>query len=450
MVLKAASRWAMAQKPLFESESAPQLKTLSERFSATRLTFLGECLKAAIEKLYPELLHQEQADCPLCQGPVRRKRFEPKEISTLQGRLVLERPYFYCRPCGHGFSPLDQALGLAPGFHQSDVQNVTATLAAKLPYEEAAQSVERLTGVPVGEHFAHQVLTAVGRVATLDRVIPDPDEIERRIQLARGASGETPVLVMAADGAKTPVRPKAGRREKRGAGGYREVRGARLYLLDPDDEILPIASWHQIQTAEAFRADLARIAQRIPQDSVRICLVADGAEWVWKAMAESFPQARQILDFYHAFEHLHVVARAQWGEKSLPGHQWAESMMIRLADAKVTDVLDTLRCMTPRTEDAREEIRKLIGYLEGQSHRLHYFTDLAEGYPIGSGAIESANKFICHARMKRSGAWWVEETGNDMLRVRCALYNGTFDRVFQHYMESQVTHSLSTTGRQDE
>ena len=65
--------------------------------------------------------------------------------------------------------------------------------------------------------------------------------------------------------------------------------------------------------------------------------------------------------------------------------------------------------------------------------RIHYLDDLDEGFPIGSGAMESANKFVCHTRMKRSGAWWVVTSGNAMLRVRCAMYNGTFERVFKKY-----------------
>jgi len=60
------------------------------------------------------------------------------------------------------------------------------------------------------------------------------------------------------------------------------------------------------------------------------------------------------------------------------------------------------------------------------------------GYPIGSGGIESANKFICHTRMKRSGAWWVKETGNEMLGIRCAIYNGTYDNVFEKYKKAQI------------
>jgi len=349
---------------------------------------------------------------------------------------------------------VDEALGIAPEVHQYDVQDAITVAAARVPYEEAADLVQRLTGVSVSAHLGHATLTTVAQTATLELVIPDREEIERRIEQARGPSGQAPVLVVTGDGAKAPVRPKAPRKGKRGEGGYREVRGVRLYLLDTDDEIIPIASWHQIQNAQAFRNDVARIAERVPQDRVRICLLADGAEWVWTALKEAFPSGREILDFFHCFEHLHTVARAQFGEKSLAGHQWAETMMIRLADGAVSTAVRSLQGIKPRDAAAKEEIRKLVGYLDGQAHRLHYIDDLKEGCHIGSGGIESANKFICHVRLKRSGAWWVEETGNDMLRIRCALYNGTYERVFEHYMashgrepvlEAGNTQSASTT-----
>ncbi|NTW88857.1 MAG: hypothetical protein HGB26_06990 [Desulfobulbaceae bacterium] len=225
----------------------------------------------------------------------------------------------------------------------------------------------RLAGVSISAHFGHTTLTTVAQSATLDLVVPDREEMERRIEQARGPSGEPPVLVVTGDGAKAPVRPKAPRKGRRGEGGYKEARGVRLYLLDPDDTIIPIASWHQIQNAEAFRKDVARIAERIPQDKVRICLVADGAEWVWTALKEAFPSGREILDFFHCFEHLHTVARAQFGEKSLEGHQWAETMMIRLADGAVLTALRSLLGMKPRDALAKEEIRKLMGYLDGQA-----------------------------------------------------------------------------------
>lgn len=107
--------------------------------------------------------------------------------------------------------------------------------------------------------------------------------------------------------------------------------------------------------------------------------------------------------------------------------------MSLLSFSEMDDVLTILREIVPRAADVGEKIRKLIGYLEKNRDGVHYETDREDGYPIGSGGIESAHKFICHTRMKRSGAWWVKEYGNNMLRIRCAVVNGTFDRVFNHY-----------------
>ena len=94
--------------------------------------------------------------------------------------------------------------------------------------------------------------------------------------------------------------------------------------------------------------------------------------------------------------------------------------------------------MKPTNEEAAEESRRLIGCLKNNKERIHYRGDRIGGYPIGSGGIESANKFICHTRMKRSGAWWVKETGNEMLRIRCAIYNGTYEKIFNRYKAISV------------
>ena len=106
--------------------------------------------------------------------------------------------------------------------------------------------------------------------------------------------------------------------------------------------------------------------------------------------------------------------------------------MTLLTLSGMDDVVEILRELEPSSEETGEKIRKLIGYLEKNRDRIDYEGDKFEGFPIGSGAIESANKFICHKRMKVSGAWWVKDSGNSMLRIRCAVVNGTYARVFNH------------------
>jgi hypothetical protein len=91
--------------------------------------------------------------------------------------------------------------------------------------------------------------------------------------------------------------------------------------------------------------------------------------------------------------------------------------------------------MKPTDAHAGEEIGKLIRYLQRHEERLDYRFARKAGYPMGSGGIESANKFICHVRLNRSGAWWYVTNANHMLALRCAKYNGTFDRIFARYRQ---------------
>ena len=93
--------------------------------------------------------------------------------------------------------------------------------------------------------------------------------------------------------------------------------------------------------------------------------------------------------------------------------------------------------MQPRNASAQEEIRKLIGYIDTNRKRMGYDDCKAKGLPKGSGGIESANKYVHHARLKRSGAWWLKPNANAMLLIRCAIYNGTFNRVFDRHVGFQ-------------
>ena len=436
MAHKALDRWVDGLAPFFEKVDPPKLTEISEHFMKTRKDLLGACMSSFIEELFGPYLEQEWAQCPRCGKKLHQKRLNKRDLSTFQGEFAIMRPYFYCADCTYGFHPLDEVLGLAPEHHQYDIQKKTTMLAADLPFDRSAFHFGELTGIEVGNHFIHETLNAVGEAATLDLVIPDRKEIERRIDEAMDTSGEPPVLVVASDGAHMPTRPKAARKKKRGKGQYKEAKGFRLYLLGPDERIIHVASWHQIEQFGQFAEDLAQVAQRIPKDKVRIALLGDGAEWLWKAMAQNFPEGCQVLDYYHCSEHVYTVADAQYGA-SLEGHQWAESVLARLSLDMASSVIAGLHRMKPITPLAKEEIEKLIGYLQHHRDRFHYRARKKEGMPIGSGGIESANKFICHTRLKRPGAWWLKENGNTMLRVRCAIYNGTFERVFQHYIEQK-------------
>ena len=426
--------------PFLEKTPNPTLQEMSAHIMATRSILLGGIVQSLTAEVARQYRDETHADCPHCGKRVQRKRFDPKHLSTLNGELDLERGYFYCDSCKTGFHPMDEALELAREVHQYDMQEKFALFAAEMPYERSCELFTQATGLTPGKHFGHDNIRRIGELAALETVIPDKKEIQSRIETAQAGSDKPPVLVVSCDGAHAPTRTKGGR-SKRGKGKWREVKGFRLYLLGEDDRIIHVAGWHQIQDSEQLAKDLEVIAERIPQDKVRIALLGDGADWVWNVMTRSFPEGRKVLDYYHVSEHVSKLARIQYGD-TLAALEWKEATIARLFMDRTGYVIGGLRRMTPSSEDAKEEIRKLIGYLNNHADKLGYQECRDEGIPIGSGGIESANKYISHVRLKLSGAWWVEDHGNAMLRIRCAVYNRTFGAVFKTYVDSKKRGSL--------
>jgi len=161
----------------------------------------------------------------------------------------------------------------------------------------------------VSNHHGHNTLEQVSQIADLETVLPSAEQIQQRITQAKQTPDDKPVLVVALDGAHAPTRPRGKRKGKRGPGKWREVKGVRLYLAPKEGRVIQVASWHQIQDAEAMKADIKAIAARIPQEQVRVALLGDGAAWVWNTLAACFPEGKPVLDYYHCSEHVHKVGQ---------------------------------------------------------------------------------------------------------------------------------------------
>jgi hypothetical protein len=172
----------------------------------------------------------------------------------------------------------------------------------------------------------------------------------------------------------------------------------------------------------------------MPAEQVRLCVVCDGAEWIWKHVQALFPQARQVLDDSHCAQYLHRVATAPYGA-SVQTVEGVEATMTRLSLGQVGVVLRGLRWMQAQSEEAAQAIANGWDYLDEHRGRTHYRQLRRGGYPLGSGSIESSNTFMCHVRRKRSGAWWYEANSNHTLARRCAKYNGALDQVFVRYQQ---------------
>lgn len=149
-----------------------------------------------------------------------------------------------------------------------------------------------------------------------------------------------------------------------------------------------------------------------------LVFIADGASWIWKWVQACYPDAVQILDFYHAYEKLCQWAVLVYKHKPIR-QQWLEEMKQLLIDDQVGKVMIQIQD-TDCKGDALEKKTALLSYFENNRHRMQYKTYRQAGYLIGSGAIESANRAVIQQRMKRSGQRWTIKGGQQVLNLRTA------------------------------
>ena len=414
-----------------------ELEDITGAVFCNKSKLLGQLLAGLIETKYSHLLDQDYCACKQCNKQLKSLGKRSRKIETRVGAFELNRPYFYCRDCQVGFSPLDEVLCLSDSPKQYDIQDTEAFLSSEMPYETAKEAFERITGDELSAHHMHEITNAIGAQAGVLQVCSSKEEIEEKIDKLSQGRYRRPVTMLGIDGAHGPMRPEPSphpRRAKRGKGEWKEIKGFRLYLVDAD-EIIHLMSWHQVCTDQQLAQDLLTIKEAglIPQEKVRLGIIGDGAPWIWNRCKELFPRAREILDYYHCSEHIYEVANDHYGKGARKAQEWTEATLTCICYGKMQDVLTGLQNMEPKTDELVEKIVKLRNYLSDHTNKTRYYAAKRAGYHIGSGAIESANKFISNTRLKRSGAWWYIDNANNMLKIRCAKYNGTYDRIVKDY-----------------
>lgn len=162
--------------------------------------------------------------------------------------------------------------------------------------------------------------------------------------------------------------------------------------------------------------------------------IADGGQWLWNQAQRRFGSAIHILDFWHVCDHVSQCAKAFFGEGSDASRQWALAVRGTLRAGLVTDALSQVEALNPRRSPAKRKAKhELITYLTNNRDRMDYPRYERLGLPIGSGEVEAQCKTLVQARCKQSGMRWSRAGLEPLLRVRCAIKDGSYDRQFGHW-----------------
>jgi len=322
-------------------------------------------------------------------------------------------------PAEAAFSPLDEELELGTEAFDPWLVESIVLLGTVMPFERVPVVMDRLLTIPVGVETARRLTERLART----RVVLEDAEAERvRAMLPMPASGPA-VQQVSLDGAMVPLVGGEWAEVKTLAVGEVEQTTA----ADGSRQIrtTALSYFSRLTDAETFR-DLARgeLYRRGTAAATEVCAVQDGAEWQQRFVDYHRPDAIRILDFPHAVEHLATVGRAVFGAGTAALSEWlgVQAHTFKHGDPdRVFAALRTLDLPAAIDSDASRHQREALGYFEKRRDQITYADFRARGFPIGSGAVESANKLVVEARLKGSGMHWDRASVSPMVFLRVLL-----------------------------
>jgi len=156
-------------------------------------------------------------------------------------------------------------------------------------------------------------------------------------------------------------------------------------------------------------------------------VIGDGAEWIWNIADTHFPGAIQIVDLYHARQHLWDIARRHHPYDPASQQRWMDIHEPKLDEGKIEELADLLRVSTLATPELAEFVRTEIGYFERNNARMRYPDFHNQRLFVGSGVIEAGCRTVIGQRLKQSGMFWTLRGANAIIALRCCHLNGRFE-----------------------
>ena len=388
--------------------------------------WLGRMLTHAVEQI--RQVAEAGVSCS-CGSVPRYKGEQWRSQETLAGKLRYRRGYFYCPGCRRGWYPLDERLGMLSGQFSGGLSEAMALVGVALPFAPAATMLERLAGVGVSASTIERLTEERGaalerwRAEEQERVMSEPP-------IAWGPrAAEAPGQWVAGLDA-TMTHFGDGWHEAK-VGVICLARGQPTQMVEPEvlvEDQTYVAHVGGIEEAGAkLYCEVLRRGVRPETDKV-VCL-ADGAPGIWNQFALHFPYRVEILDWYHAMEHLWAAGKAGLGEGKPETTAWAKAQETLLWQGQAQTVIAALEALAQAS--GVEAVTRELNYFRTNQERLDYARYRASGYPIGSGMVESACKQVVGARLKGPGMRWSKPGAQAVLTLRCSLASNRWSQDWQ-------------------
>jgi hypothetical protein len=373
-----------------------------------------------------------------CGHQAHYRELRTKPVLTAVGKVEVSRPYYLCPYCHTGQFPADVELDIAHTDFSPGVRRMQAVVGQQAPFDHGRQQLKLLANLEISTKAVERTAEAIGAdIAAREQV-----EIHRAMQLDLPiVTGKpVPILYVQMDGTGVPVVKKetvgrAGKTEGQPAHTREAKLGCVFTQSSWEDEGYPIRDPDSttytgaIETAvefgkriylEAWNRGWSRAEKKV--------VMGDGAEWIWNLAEPYFPGAIQIVDLYHARQHLWELARQLHPNDAAKQKVWIQAHQRRLLDrGKIEKLVAALRSTVSSNAEVAEKIRTEADYFERNAERMRYPKFRRQHLFVGSGVIEAGCKTVIGSRLKQSGMFWTVRGANAIIALRCCQLNNRLE-----------------------
>ncbi len=355
---------------------------------------------------------------------------------TVFGWVGYRRAYHLCTHCHQGQSPLDQKLGLQPGQVSMGLQPLLGLLGIQTSFDEASRLAKELLLLEVSDNTIRKVTQAIGdRRAAREAIWQQQSQDRVRLRKRARTQAAPNRLYGSIDGVLIPIEDK-----------WRELKVGAWYEVAANSERQwPSRFHHRVGELETLKAkeityycDIAGPdsysellwatgCQRHADKTRELVFVADGAKWIWKLVERNFPDAVQIVDWYHAVAYLTPIATALH-DSAAEGERWRQSIADHLWHSQTEEVIAICLELADHPRAGPAALTAAT-YFHNNKQRMDYDHYRRQGYLIGSGTVESGCKQIGTMRLKRSGARWTKRGAVATAKARAAWLSNQWQDV---------------------
>lgn len=353
-----------------------------------------------------------------CGGSMKFVQHRGRQILTLLGWIKVKRAYYHCPDCGASAVPYDQSSGLGSQQVSPALAKACCLLAVDDSFEQVSQKIGELFGQSLSDDTVKQAVHQVGKVALqqqdqqlsgflTDKRLAEPQATPDR-------------LYVSADG--TTVHENDGWHEaKVGCIWWENQRFERQKCYVASFDNSQTFGWHL--WLEACGCGMRQAKELV--------YIGDGAGWIRSEYERHFSRGTFIIDWYHASEHIWDCGKVLFGEGSEATERWVSERLCLLWEGWTKKLLDDLQQQRKSCRGRkREAIDGLYRYISVNEEQMRYDVFRAKGYEVGSGAVESACKYVVGKRLKQSGMIWSRAGSSATLALRLTRLNGRWEQLW--------------------